>query len=78
MMTYNDLREQDYSFPSSDPIFFKLEIFKIQDIIKIKISKFIYKCLDKNIPINFRNWFTLTTQKFITTTPGQNLLLEIN
>ena len=62
MMTYNDLREQDYSFPSSDPLFFKLEIFKIQDIFKIKISKFIYKCLDKNIPINFHNWFTLTTQ----------------
>ena len=62
MMAYNDLREQDYSFPASDPLFFKLEIFKIQDIFKIKISKFIYKCLDKNIPINFHNWFTLTTQ----------------
>ena len=33
MMTYNDFREQDYSFPSSDPLFFKLEIFKIQDIL---------------------------------------------
>ena len=42
MMTYNDLREQDYSFPSSDPIFFKLEIINIQDIFKIKISLFIY------------------------------------
>ena len=41
MMTYNDLRELDYSFPSSDPLFFKLEIFKIQDIFKIKISLFI-------------------------------------
>ena len=50
MMTYNELREQDYSFPSSDPLFFKLKIFKIQDIFKIKISKFIYKCLGKNIP----------------------------
>ena len=57
-----DLREQDYSFPSSDPLFFKLEIFKTQDIFKIKISKFIYKCLDKNISINFHNWFMLTTQ----------------
>ena len=77
MMTYNDLREQDYSFPSSDPLFFKLEIFKIQDIFKIKISKFIYKCLDKNIPINFHNWFTLTTQIHNCNT-GPNLLLEIN
>ena len=49
MMIYNDLREQDYSFPSSDPLFFKLEIFKIQDIFKIKISKLIYKCLDNTI-----------------------------
>ena len=47
MMTYNDLMEQDYSFPSPGPLFFKLEIFKIQDILKIIISKFIYKCLDK-------------------------------
>ena len=62
MITYNDLRKHDYSFPSSDTLFFKLEIFKIQDIFKIKISKFMYKRLDKNIPINFHNWFTLTTQ----------------
>ena len=60
-MTYNDLRKQDYSFPSSDPLLFTLEIFKIQDIFKIETSQFIYKCLDKNIPINFYNWFTLTT-----------------
>ena len=32
MLTSNDLRQQDYSFPSSDPLFFKLEILKIQDI----------------------------------------------
>ena len=78
MMTSNDLGEQDYSFPSSDPLFFKLEIFKIQDIFKIKINKFIYKCLDKNIPMNFHNWFTCEPHKFKTTTPCPNLLLEIN
>ena len=24
MLTFNDMRQQDYSFPSSDPLFFKL------------------------------------------------------
>ena len=50
------------SFPSSDPLFFKLEIVKIQDIFKHKMTKFIYKCLNENTPINFHHWFVLTTQ----------------
>ena len=40
--------------------FFKLEILKIQDLFKVKIDKFIYKCLNNNTPINF--WFLYTTQ----------------
>ena len=52
----------DYSFPSSNPLFFKLEILKIQDLFKVKINMFIYKCLNKNTPINFHNWFLYTTQ----------------
>ena len=62
MLTFNDLRQQDFSFPSSDPLFYKLEILKIQDIFKVKIGKFIYRCLNKNITTNFHNWFILTTQ----------------
>ena len=62
MLTFNDMRQQDYSFPSSDPFFFKLEILKIQYLFKLKIAKFIYKCLNKNTPINVQNWFTLATQ----------------
>ena len=61
MLTFNDLRQQDFSFPSSDPLFYKLEILKIQDIFKVKIGKFIYRCLNKNITTNFHNWFILTT-----------------
>ena len=63
ILTFNDLRQQDFSFPSSDPLFFKLEILKIQDIFKVKIGKFIYKCLNKKIPINFDDWFMLLTTK---------------
>ena len=58
MLTLNDVRQNDYSFPSSNPLFFKLEILKIQ----VKIDKFIYKCLNNNTPINFHNWFLYTTQ----------------
>ena len=49
MLTSNDIRKQDYSFPSSDPLFFKLKILKIQDLFKLKISKFIYKSLKTKI-----------------------------
>ena len=41
---------------------FKLEIHKIQNIFKVKIGKFIYKCLNKTIPIDFHDWFILTTE----------------
>ena len=44
MLTSNDIRKQDYSFPSSDTWF-----FKIQDLFKLKISKFIYKSLKTKI-----------------------------
>ena len=62
MLTLNDVRQNDFSFPSSNPLFFKLEILKIQDLFKVKINMFIYKCLNKNTPINFHNWFLYTTQ----------------
>ena len=55
MLTHNEVRQNDYSFLSSNPLFLKLEILKIQDL-------FIYKCLNKNTPINFRDWFLLTSQ----------------
>ena len=31
-------------------------------LLKLKIAKFIYKCLHKINPINFHDWFILTTQ----------------
>ena len=61
LISFNDKRQNDYSFPPSNPLFFKLEILKIQDIFKLKISKFIFNCLNKNNPINFHDWYKLTT-----------------
>ena len=62
MLTFKDLRQEDFSFPSSDRLFFKLEILKIQDIFKVKIGKLINKCLKKKNSINFHDWFILTTE----------------
>ena len=62
MLTHNEVKQNDYSFLSSNPLFLKLEILKIQDLFKVKIGKFIYKCLNKNTHINFRDWFLLTSQ----------------
>ena len=62
MLTLNDVRQNDFSFPLSNPLFFKLEILKIQDLFKVKINMFIYKCLNKNTRINLHNWFLYTTQ----------------
>ena len=62
MITFSDIRQIDYSFLPSDPLFIQLGIVKILDIFKINVSKFIFKCLNKTIPINFHSWYVLTTQ----------------
>ena len=58
MMTFND---QYPTIPgplsSSDPIFVKLEILKVDDIYKYQISKFIFKCLNQLTPVNFHEWY---------------------
>ena len=63
MMTFND------QFPvipgplsPSNPIFLKLETLKVEDIYKYQISKFIFKSLNELTPINFQNWFKLTSE----------------
>ena len=61
MISFQDRRQDDYSFPPSDPLFVNLGIIKIQDIFKMNVSKFIYKCLNKTNPSNFHSWFTLSS-----------------
>ena len=62
LITYSDKRQEDYSFFSSDPLFYIMEIHKIQDIFKIMIAKFIFNCLNEKNPVNFHSWYILTTQ----------------
>ena len=62
LISFSDRRQSDYSFLPSDPLFFKLELLKTQDIFKLNISKFIFKCLNKTTPVNFHYWYQLTSQ----------------
>ena len=62
MMSHCDTRYDDYSFHSSDPLFYKLNIHKVQDIFVLRIAKFIFNTLIKITPVNFHTWFNLTVQ----------------
>ena len=62
LISFSDKRQTDYSFLPSDPLFFKFKIHKIQDIFKLNISKFIFKCLNKTTPVNFHSWYQLTSK----------------
>ena len=61
LICYSDKRQDDYSFIPSDPLFHKLDIHKIQDVFKLNLSKFIFKCLNKTTPVNFHHWYQLTS-----------------
>ena len=62
MISYCDNRLEDFSFHPSDPLFYKLNIHKVQDVFILRIAKFIFNCLIKTTPVNFHSWFNLTTE----------------
>ena len=62
MVYFLDKRQPDYSFPSADPLFQKLDMLKVHDLFKLKIAKFVYNSLNKLNPTNFHSWFKLTSQ----------------
>ena len=43
--------------PSSEPLYKKLEILKINDIFELSISNFVYSTLTMDNPAIFGNWF---------------------
>ena len=43
----------------TDPLFYKLEILKVQDVFKLQVSTFIFNYLQLNAPAIFHNWFRL-------------------
>ena len=46
--------------PSSEPLYKKLEILKINDIFELSISNFVYSTLTFESPAIFNNWFQYT------------------
>ena len=46
--------------PSSEPLYKKLEILKINDIFELSISNFVYSTLTFDSPAIFNNWFQYT------------------
>ena len=57
LLSHCDKRLEDYSLQPSDPLFYKLQIHKIQDIFILRTSKFVFNCLIKVTPVNFHLWF---------------------
>ena len=47
---------------SSAPIFIVLEMLKVSDI-NTKITKLIFKCINKTAPVNFHNWFKINHER---------------
>jgi hypothetical protein len=46
---------------STKPIFINLEILKLEDIYKLEISKYVYRCILKLLPLSMQNIFTLAS-----------------
>ena len=61
LITYSDIRQENFSFTASTPLFYNEKFLKIQDIFKMRILKFIYCCLNKSLPISFHAWFKVTS-----------------
>ena len=54
---FSDLRSDDFSLPSSRPLFIELKFLTIKNIFTLRISEFVYKCVNKIHPSNFQSWF---------------------
>ena len=60
LLSYSNTRNSDYSFPPSNPLVFKKQMLKVEDLFKTRIAKFIHNCLNKTSHLNFHLWFKLT------------------
>ena len=76
LLSNSDTRHSDYSFPPSNPLFFKEQLLKVPDIFKMRIANVIYNCLNKTSPVNFQLWFRLTIQVHNHNTRSQYINLD--
>ena len=78
LITRNDIRFNDFSYNSSNPLFVQLGFLKVKDVFRLRISKFIYDCLNKNTPEIFHHWFKLTTNVHKYRTRSKYVSIEMN
>ena len=57
MSKHDDVLTFSGPLVSTNPIFKKLEILKVEDVFNFHILKFIYMCLNQSTPQNFHSWF---------------------
>ena len=76
LITYSDIRRSDFSFPPSDPLFYRENLLKVPDIFRMRMAKFIYNCLNKTNPSNFHSWFTLSSNVHSHRTRSQYIDIE--
>ena len=60
MITLSDQRQDDFAFPTANPLFLQLGILKVKDIFILQLAKFVFKCLNRSNPVIFHPWFTST------------------
>ena len=63
MITFND-QTLGYIGPLVDtsPLFKELELLKVKEIFELRLSKFIFDCINGISPIQFNTWFTLNIE----------------
>ena len=61
MITRNDYRLNNFSYPPSEPLFYDLGILKIKEIYTLFVGKFVYKWSLGLTPPNFCDWFKYTS-----------------
>ena len=62
-MTFNDVFSAiPGPLRSADPILVKMNSMKVEAIYKYQVAKFVFKCLNRNIHVQFHNWYKLNHQ----------------
>ena len=74
-LSNSDTRHSDYSFPPSNPLFFKEQLLKVKDIFKMRVANFIYNGLNKT-SVNFQLWFRITIHVHNHNTRSQYINLD--
>ena len=60
LITNNNIRNDDFVYPHSAPLFNNLRILTVYDIFKLELLKFVFDSLRKLNPVQFHSFFNYT------------------